>query len=137
MSSLYFLGLQWSSVSCQNHRNRHHKSDGGNINSKTPLFDSESAQDVTTTLGHTAFLHCRVRYLGDRRVNFSLSSFHFSFSDFSIWNITHFLWFLTSHIEYIIIISFGFFLYETEILRFKLNYYGRMWLLKQRRRILF
>lgn len=65
---LLILGLQWSSVSCQNHRNRHHKSDGGNINSKTPLFDSESAQDVTTTLGHTAFLHCRVRYLGDRRV---------------------------------------------------------------------
>jgi len=55
-------------VSCQNHRNRHHKSDGSNSNSKTPLFDTETAQDVTTTLGHTAFLHCRVRYLGDRRV---------------------------------------------------------------------
>jgi len=65
---LLILGLQWGSVSCQNHRNRHHKSDGSNINSKTPLFDTETAQDVTTTLGHTAFLHCRVRYLGDRRV---------------------------------------------------------------------
>ncbi|EFX85255.1 hypothetical protein DAPPUDRAFT_28601, partial [Daphnia pulex] len=25
-------------------------------------------QEVTTTLGQTAFLHCRVRYLADRRV---------------------------------------------------------------------
>lgn len=27
-------------------------------------------QEVTTTLGQTAFLHCRVRYLADRRVSF-------------------------------------------------------------------
>lgn len=27
-----------------------------------------SIQEVTTTLGQTAFLHCRVRYLADRRV---------------------------------------------------------------------
>lgn len=56
-------------------------------NQKTPLFDwesssssmtsstSERVQEVTTTLGQTAFLHCRVRYLADRRV----SSFSFQF----------------------------------------------------------
>lgn len=47
-------------------------------NQKEPLFDwdassvstseSERIQEVTTTLGQTAFLHCRVRYLADRRV---------------------------------------------------------------------
>ena len=51
---------------------------------RAPLFDWESGaavggsselggeqqriQDVTTTVGQTAFLHCRVRYLADRRV---------------------------------------------------------------------
>lgn len=49
-------------------------------NQKEPLFDwdassvstseSERIQEVTTTLGQTAFLHCRVRYLADRRVRF-------------------------------------------------------------------
>lgn len=56
---------------------------------RAPLFDWESSwmpldslhmeqlehgqqrvQEVTTTLGQTAFLHCRVRYLADRRVSF-------------------------------------------------------------------
>ena len=52
-------------------------------NQKEPLFDwdastvstydSQRIQEVTTTLGQTAFLHCRVRYLADRRVGISSS----------------------------------------------------------------
>lgn len=34
-------------------------------------------QEVTTTLGQTAFLHCRVRYLADRRVKRNKISFFF------------------------------------------------------------
>lgn len=40
------------------------------------MFDWDGASDgeprvteITTTLGQTAFLHCRVRHLGDRRVS--------------------------------------------------------------------
>ena len=40
--------------------------------------EDERIQEVTTTLGQTAFLHCRVRYLADRRV----ISFSFLFSFF-------------------------------------------------------
>ena len=76
------------------HRNRHHgsngksgstnPSDGSGSNSasqKAPVFDwgsddpygkIQAVQEVTTALGQTAFLHCRVRYLGDRRVSYNL-----------------------------------------------------------------
>lgn len=37
-----------------------------------PYFDNTTKRDTTTTVGQTAFLHCRVRNLGDRAVSFQL-----------------------------------------------------------------
>lgn len=34
-----------------------------------PYFDNTTRRDVTTTVGQTAHLHCRVRNLGDRAVH--------------------------------------------------------------------
>ncbi|KAI5722125.1 hypothetical protein M8J76_004026 [Diaphorina citri] len=34
-----------------------------------PYFDNSTRRDVTTTVGQTAYLHCRVRNLGDRAVS--------------------------------------------------------------------
>lgn len=36
-----------------------------------PYFDNTTRRDVTTTVGQTAHLHCRVRNLGDRAVQVS------------------------------------------------------------------
>ena len=33
-----------------------------------PYFENSTKRDVTTTVGQTAYLHCRVRNLGDRAV---------------------------------------------------------------------
>ena len=47
----------------------------GGASSSATLWDQQKTdqgpriQEVTTTLGQTAFLHCRVRYLADRRVS--------------------------------------------------------------------
>uniref|UniRef100_A0A8D8YMS9 Protein sidekick-1 n=1 Tax=Cacopsylla melanoneura TaxID=428564 RepID=A0A8D8YMS9_9HEMI len=34
-----------------------------------PYFDNSTRRDITTTVGQTAYLHCRVRNLGDRAVS--------------------------------------------------------------------
>lgn len=39
-----------------------------------PYFDNSSRRDVTSTVGQTAHLHCRVRNLGDRAVRKPLLS---------------------------------------------------------------
>lgn len=36
-----------------------------------PYFDNTTRREVTTTVGQTAHLHCRVRNLGDRAVHIS------------------------------------------------------------------
>lgn len=40
-----------------------------------PYFDNLTRRDVTTTVGQTAHLHCRVRNLGDRAVSRKLFTF--------------------------------------------------------------
>ncbi|CAL8138206.1 unnamed protein product [Orchesella dallaii] len=34
-----------------------------------PYFENSTKREVTTTVGQTAYLHCRVRNLGDRAVS--------------------------------------------------------------------
>ncbi|KAK9506645.1 hypothetical protein O3M35_008540 [Rhynocoris fuscipes] len=34
-----------------------------------PYFDNSTRREVTTTVGQSAYLHCRVRNLGDRAVS--------------------------------------------------------------------
>lgn len=34
-----------------------------------PYFDNSTRRETTTTVGQTAYLHCRVRNLGDRAVS--------------------------------------------------------------------
>jgi hypothetical protein len=41
---------------------------GGNI-SAMPYFDFNVPRNVTTAVGQTAFLHCRVEQLGDKGVS--------------------------------------------------------------------
>jgi len=40
-----------------------------------PYFDNSTRRDTSTAVGQTAYLHCRVRNLGDRAVSKSSSAF--------------------------------------------------------------
>lgn len=43
-----------------------------------PYFENSTRRDVTVTVGQTAYLHCKVRNLGDRAVRVILSFIFFS-----------------------------------------------------------
>ena len=45
-----------------------------------PYFDNTTKRETTTTVGQSAYLHCRVRNLGDRAVSFSSSFYGFFLS---------------------------------------------------------
>jgi len=47
---------------------------GGNV-SAMPYFDFNVARNVTTAVGQTAFLHCRVEQLGDKGVSVKCATF--------------------------------------------------------------
>lgn len=47
-----------------------------------PYFDNTTRKDITTTVGQTAHLHCRVRNLGDRAV----CTYHYLFISINLLN---------------------------------------------------
>lgn len=96
LSSVFFLfhAMPWNNLLSPSHpildpyhayRNLETNSlrDSNNINqnfSSQPYFDLSVARNVTTRVGQTAFLNCRVEQLGDKLVSFFMFHFH-SFSD--------------------------------------------------------
>lgn len=46
-----------------------------------PYFDNSSRREYVTTVGQTAYLHCRVRNLGDRAVSTNIKALIY------IWNL--------------------------------------------------
>lgn len=62
--------------------------DSNNINqnfSVNPYFDFTVARNLTTRVGQTAFLHCRVEQLGDKSVSIILLSFSYTHVTVPYW----------------------------------------------------
>lgn len=54
----------------------HHPSSYWDQSFNAPYFDNTTKRETTTTVGQTAYLHCKVRNLGDRAVSVIILIFH-------------------------------------------------------------